>query len=580
MNLTTNSLAVEATAATRSSVFTAISAMVAQGYDNGKWDGAGIDSSAAASASSHLFAVGVIVNDNGHGTPLVTTFHGLNVDDNSILAGYTYIGDANLSGKVDGSDYSLIDNGYANHLTGWINGDFNYDGVVDGSDYALIDNAFNNQGLALPTAMAATVTAAVAGPASAVPEPGSAGVLLAGIAIAARHRRRGTGCQPVLRVPMQSSGTSHTVKINSLRRQSIPAGVGTRLMGWEPMQQNQENPMKHRLQSSARTGFTLVELLVVIGIIALLIGILLPTLNKARQQSNIVKCLSNVRQITLASKMFAADHQGCIPTCTSDYPTGTSYPRLVDPYRQKFIWRYVAGQSTGGVLAEWASSLLPYLGFKQLDVDNFENQIALPTPGGLTVKVFQCPSDPALDMPTPGYLLYNNTSPATAYVPISYGLNADITSLSDPTAVQSGPSPLPVYFNNSNTLIVSGSPPGNQPINCRIDRVPFPAETLLFADCGNRVPNPDRAGNPCDWPDVLYYTSNSDASLATSTTPNTSILTMDTMSKASWLVNKIPTARHGSTAGKDIKINIGFADGHAETVPASGLNKVRISPYK
>ena len=59
---------------------------------------------------------------------------------------YTYYGDANLDGKVDASDYSLIDNGYLNHLTGWYNGDFNYDGVINGSDYTLIDNAFNMQG--------------------------------------------------------------------------------------------------------------------------------------------------------------------------------------------------------------------------------------------------------------------------------------------------------------------------------------------------------------------------------------------------------------------------------------------------
>jgi hypothetical protein len=66
-----------------------------------------------------------------------------------VLVKYTYYGDANLDGKVDGSDYSRIDNAALNHLTGWSNGDFNYDGVIDGSDYTLIDNAFNRQGAAL-----------------------------------------------------------------------------------------------------------------------------------------------------------------------------------------------------------------------------------------------------------------------------------------------------------------------------------------------------------------------------------------------------------------------------------------------
>jgi parallel beta-helix repeat protein len=60
-------------------------------------------------------------------------------------------GDANNDGVVDGSDYSLIDNGFNNHLTGWHNGDFDNNGVIDGSDYTLIDNEFNTQIILTPT---------------------------------------------------------------------------------------------------------------------------------------------------------------------------------------------------------------------------------------------------------------------------------------------------------------------------------------------------------------------------------------------------------------------------------------------
>jgi autotransporter-associated beta strand protein len=182
-----------------------VNSLLTTGFAGGAWNGYGISSSAAAANTSHLTALGVIVNNNGSGVPLYgtggtisSTFDGISPGLNDILVKYTYYGDANLDGAVDGSDYTLIDAAFLadkaapGTLTGWAHGDFNYDGKIDGSDYTLIDNAFNTQGASLgsnPAAIIASSTAQFGG-SSAVPEPTTLGLLGMGAAGLLGKRRR------------------------------------------------------------------------------------------------------------------------------------------------------------------------------------------------------------------------------------------------------------------------------------------------------------------------------------------------------------------------------------------------------
>src|SRR5580692_4849710 len=73
-------------------------------------------------------------------------------------------------------------------------------------------------------------------------------------------------------------------------------------------------------------AFTLVELLVVIGIIALLISILLPALSKAQQQAQQIVCMSNMRQMGLAVAIYQADNHGAFPSLGSSWSINHIYP--------------------------------------------------------------------------------------------------------------------------------------------------------------------------------------------------------------------------------------------------------------
>ncbi|HJZ53856.1 MAG TPA: DUF1559 domain-containing protein [Gemmataceae bacterium] len=137
------------------------------------------------------------------------------------------------------------------------------------------------------------------------------------------------------------------------------------------------------LRSSVRAGFTLIELLVVIAIIAVLIGLLLPAVQKVREAAARIKCSNNMKQIGLALHNYH-DANG-------RFPPGYRDPR---PDAQP-------GPGWG-----WPVFILPYVEqtslHDQIDPEhtvfgNGANTTTPPTPQTLTpLSVFRCPSDPGL----------------------------------------------------------------------------------------------------------------------------------------------------------------------------------------
>lgn len=107
--------------------------------------GKGLGSTAAVPYAT----VGMIPNTDSSSTPFYSTFAGAPVVSTDILVKYTYIGDTDLSGSVDGNDLANIIEGISTNKTGWQWGDMNYDNKVDATDYALALDGYNHQGAPL-----------------------------------------------------------------------------------------------------------------------------------------------------------------------------------------------------------------------------------------------------------------------------------------------------------------------------------------------------------------------------------------------------------------------------------------------
>jgi prepilin-type N-terminal cleavage/methylation domain-containing protein len=166
------------------------------------------------------------------------------------------------------------------------------------------------------------------------------------------------------------------------------------------------------IQSSKRfprCGFTLIELLVIIAIIAVLIGLLLPAVQKVREAASRVKCGNNLRQLGLAAHQYHDVHQ--------HLPPGAGYTPL----------------ATGGVWGNYFFHLLPYLEQGNL-YERARGSVPLTT-GPLTiywpgnndvyrqpVPTFGCPSDPSVD---PGGVVTVN---GISWGASSYAVNIQVSA--------------------------------------------------------------------------------------------------------------------------------------------------------
>lgn len=139
----------------------------------------------------------------------------------------------------------------------------------------------------------------------------------------------------------------------------------------------------HRVLFSTGRAFTLIELLVVVSIIALLIAILLPTLQAARDTARLVSCASNQRQIGIGYVTYATDRDGLTPPITSTL-SGDNKPRV------RHAWHtYLAFLNTTSGPANIHGQGAIYIG---ADLDN--------------TSLFYCPAqqDPAWTFETRGDL--------------------------------------------------------------------------------------------------------------------------------------------------------------------------------
>jgi hypothetical protein len=165
---------------------TTIAGYIKSGYNGGAWNGPGIISSAAQTPTDGLlYGLGYADGADGIVAGLAP---------GQIEVAYTLVGDANLDGVVNSTDFDILAANFNQSITGWDQGDFNYGGNVNATDFDELAANFNQtvSGAASAGDVAALDAFAVVNgiDLASVPEPASAAIeVMAGLGILCRRRR-------------------------------------------------------------------------------------------------------------------------------------------------------------------------------------------------------------------------------------------------------------------------------------------------------------------------------------------------------------------------------------------------------